>query len=152
MKFISITTLALSTSAIVATPSSESSSLSSLSGLSGFNIKQYINSEQIYDSVQKLATIPKDDFIRELNSQVDQIQPYIEYVNNFVEHVQKLTPEQEEKIKELWAEVGPKYTSKPLPDNLEELKKLVTPDVLKLYGIVCNSYSTYLLSYFSNLF
>jgi peptidoglycan hydrolase CwlO-like protein len=142
MKFIAITTLALSTGVIAATSNSESSNLSD------FNIKQYINSEQIYDSVQKLAAIPKDDFIRELNSQVDQIQPYIEYMNNFVEHVQKLTPEQEEKIKELWAEVGPKYTSKPLPNSLEELKKLATPDVLKLYGIVCNSYSTYLLSYF----
>jgi Spy/CpxP family protein refolding chaperone len=106
---------------------------------------------QLYSKVQELGYKQTEEFRKEMNEQFDTLNSIIHHATIFYEHAKNLTPEQEVQLKKLWTKVEKKYTNEPLPNNLDEFKRFVMPDALKLYGIVTNSYSHYLMSYLTFL-
>ncbi|KXN68439.1 hypothetical protein CONCODRAFT_9285 [Conidiobolus coronatus NRRL 28638] len=142
MKFITIATSALACSSIFASPvnhqyKSNESSVDTTgvnSTAASYGIDQYFNADQIYDKLQEIAKIPKDEFVEKVNEGVSKIQKYINVGVDFFKRLGNLTDDQKQQLDALWTQVAPKY-QQPLPTDPEQLKELILPD-LKQFMVI----------------
>jgi hypothetical protein len=142
MKFVTIATSALVCSSIFASPvnneyKSDDSSIATTganSTAASYDIDQYFNADQIYDKLQMIAKIPKDQFVEKVNESINKIQKYVGIGVDFFKRLDNLTDDQKQQLDALWTQISPKY-QQPLPKDPEQLKELILPD-LKQFMII----------------
>jgi RNAse (barnase) inhibitor barstar len=158
MKFTTIATSALACSSIWAAPVNQASQSNNntLTTQDTYNttypydIRQYVNAEQIYDQIQEIAKIPKDEFIQKTNEGIDKIQKVLDISLDLGQRLDNLSDDQKQQLNALWTQVAPKY-EQPLPSDPNQLKQLVAPDLLQFIQIVYQGDSIQALNNYTQL-
>jgi hypothetical protein len=158
MKFTTIATSALACTSIFATPINQTTNAdnNTLTIADSYNttvpcdIRQYVNAEQIYNKIQEIAKIPKDEFIKKVNEGVDKIQKVLDISYDFGQKLDNLTDEQKQQLNTWWTQIAPKY-QQPLPKDPTQLKQYVLPDLKQFIQIVYQTDADQVLNNFKSI-